>query len=84
MPVVLNEPLSALQRFSEDLEYAHLLDIAATTDDPALRMAYVAAFSIASNASTIGRLGKPFNPLLGETYELEVPEMGFKAISEQV
>ena len=40
MPVVLNEPLSALQRFSEDLEYSHLLDLACETEDPALRIAY--------------------------------------------
>lgn len=33
-------------------------------------------------ASNWERLGKPFNPLLGETYELERPE--FRAVCEQV
>ena len=38
MPVVFNEPLTFLQRISEYLEYASLLDIACTKDDPAERM----------------------------------------------
>jgi hypothetical protein len=31
---------------------------------------YVAAFAVSSTASNLHRIGKPFNPLLGETYEL--------------
>lgn len=38
MPVALNEPLSLLQRLSEELEYPELLDIANHTDDPFERM----------------------------------------------
>lgn len=38
MPVALNEPLNFLQRVSEELEYAELLDIANRTDDPYERM----------------------------------------------
>lgn len=38
MPVALNEPLSLLQRLSEELEYAELLDIANHTEDPYERM----------------------------------------------
>ncbi len=38
MPVALNEPLSLLQRVSEELEYSELLDIANRTDDPFERM----------------------------------------------
>ena len=30
---------------------------------------YVAAFVVSSIASTVDRFSKPFNPLLGETYE---------------
>ena len=30
LPIIFNEPLSALQRWAEDLEYAYLLDQAAT------------------------------------------------------
>lgn len=38
MPVALNEPVSLLQRVSEELEYAELLDIANHIDDPYERM----------------------------------------------
>lgn len=38
MPVALNEPLSLLQRLSEELEYSDLLDIANHIDDPFERM----------------------------------------------
>lgn len=41
MPVVFNEPLSFLQRMSENMEYAHLLRVAADQPDPILRMQYV-------------------------------------------
>lgn len=38
MPVALNEPVSLLQRLSEELEYSELLDIANQIDDPYERM----------------------------------------------
>lgn len=48
-------------------------------------MAYVAAFTISSYATTASRTGKPFNPLLGETYECDrTDDLGWRAISEQV
>ncbi|XP_056646124.1 oxysterol-binding protein-related protein 1 [Diorhabda sublineata] len=82
MPVVFNEPLSFLQRMAEYMEYAHLLRLASEQDDPVLRMQYVIGFAVSALASNWERLGKPFNPLLGETYELERKE--FKIICEQV
>lgn len=48
-------------------------------------MAYVAAFTISSYSTTAARTGKPFNPLLGETYECDrTDDLGWRAISEQV
>uniref|UniRef100_A0A1B6J4L6 Oxysterol-binding protein n=2 Tax=Homalodisca liturata TaxID=320908 RepID=A0A1B6J4L6_9HEMI len=82
MPVVFNEPLSFLQRMVEYMEYAHLLRYAAEQGDPLARMQYVAAFAVSALASNWERLGKPFNPLLGETFELERPE--FRVVCEQV
>ena len=38
MPVTLNEPLSALQRLCEQLEYSELLNEAAGLSDPYERM----------------------------------------------
>uniref|UniRef100_A0A8C1UCT4 Oxysterol-binding protein n=1 Tax=Cyprinus carpio TaxID=7962 RepID=A0A8C1UCT4_CYPCA len=85
MPVALNEPLSLLQRVSEELEYSELLDIANHTDDPFERMVYVAVFSISGYAWASWRNRyKPFNPVLGETYENVREDRGFRYIAEQV
>lgn len=85
MPVALNEPVSLLQRLSEELEYSELLDIANTIDDPYERMVYVAAFSISGYAWASWRYRyKPFNPVLGETFENHREDRGFQYISEQV
>ena len=35
-------------------------------------------------AGTSGRTNKPFNPLLGETYEFVCAEQGFRFIAEKV
>ncbi|XP_049635023.1 LOW QUALITY PROTEIN: oxysterol-binding protein-related protein 7 [Suncus etruscus] len=85
MPVQLNEPLNTLQRLCEELEYSSLLDQASRLADPCERMVYVAAFAVSAYSSTYHRAGcKPFNPVLGETYECERPDRGFRFISEQV
>lgn len=85
MPVHLNEPLNTLQRLCEELEYSDLLDTANQTQDPYQRMVYVATFAISSYASSYYRAGnKPFNPVLGETYECDRPDKGFRFIAEQL
>ncbi|XP_043822826.1 oxysterol-binding protein-related protein 3 isoform X2 [Dromiciops gliroides] len=85
MPVELNEPLNTLQRLCEELEYSELLDQASRTPDPLERMVYVAAFAVSAYASSYFRAGsKPFNPVLGETYECIHEEKGFQFFSEQV
>ncbi|KAF8774008.1 Oxysterol-binding protein-related protein 6 like protein [Argiope bruennichi] len=70
MPVEFNEPLSFLQRISEYMEYSFLLKIASQCDDPLQRLQYLSAFAVSALASNWERLCKPFNPLLGETFEL--------------
>jgi len=85
MPVLLNEPLSILQRVCEELEYSELLDKAANLANPLERIQLVGAFAVSSYASTFLRPSKkPFNPLLGETYECVRPDKGFKFIAEKV
>uniref|UniRef100_A0A8C2IWZ6 Oxysterol-binding protein n=1 Tax=Cyprinus carpio TaxID=7962 RepID=A0A8C2IWZ6_CYPCA len=87
MPVQLNEPLNTLQRLCEEVEYSHLLDTAVNTHDPHMRMVrvYIAAFAISAYACSFTRAGgKPFNPILGETYECLRPDKGFRFIAEQV
>ncbi|KAF2641866.1 oxysterol binding protein 1 [Massarina eburnea CBS 473.64] len=84
LPVSFNEPTSLLQRVAEDMEYTDLLDTAAERADSTERLLYVAAFAASEYASTIGRVAKPFNPLLGETYEYARPDKGYRFFIEQV
>ncbi|CAG2166837.1 unnamed protein product, partial [Oppiella nova] len=44
----------------------------------------VCAFIVSAYSSNWLRLNKPFNPLLGETYEYELPELNIKVVFEQV
>lgn len=70
LPVYFNEPISSLQKCFEDLSY--LLDRAyefGKMGNSLMRALNVAAFAVSGYASTDGRHCKPFNPLLGETYE---------------
>ncbi|KAM9350210.1 oxysterol-binding protein-related protein 1-like isoform 2-T2 [Symphorus nematophorus] len=84
MPVVFNEPLSFLQRLTEYMEHTYLIHQANATTDSVERMKCVAAFAVSAVASQWERTGKPFNPLLGETYELIRDDLGFRWVSEQV
>ncbi|GBB85561.1 hypothetical protein RclHR1_12050006 [Rhizophagus clarus] len=84
LPVYFNEPTSMLQRMAEDMEYSELLDIASRQQNSTERILYVAAFAMSNYSSTVGRIAKPFNPLLGETYEYVRPDKAFRYISEQV
>jgi len=84
MPVFFNEPLSFLQRLTEDLEYANLLNKAADCECPVERLVHVSAFASSNYANVPGRFWKPFNPLLGETFEYHNQEHGYSVIAEQV
>lgn len=84
LPVSFNEPTSLLQRLSEDIECSYLLDKACTYEDSTLRMIYVATFAASEYASSTGRIAKPFNPLLGETFEYCRPELHYRLLTEQV
>ncbi|KUI73240.1 hypothetical protein VM1G_08792 [Cytospora mali] len=84
LPVTFNEPTSLLYRCGEDMEYADLLDLAADRADSIERLLYVAAFAASEYASTVGRVAKPFNPLLGETFEYARPDKNYRFFIEQV
>lgn len=84
LPVNLNEPLSFCQRLVEDIEYSDLCHKAAGAGCVAETLSYLAALASSCWVSTVSRYGKPFNPLLGETYELVNTENGYCALSEQV
>ncbi|KAF6165198.1 hypothetical protein GIB67_007183 [Kingdonia uniflora] len=87
LPVYFNEPLSSLQKCFEELEYSVLLDRAyewGKRGNSLMRMLNVAAFAVSGYAATDGRNCKPFNPLLGETYEADYPDKGLRFFSEKV
>lgn len=76
-PVSLNEPLSGLQSMAESLQYTELLDQAAKMSDSSERLLYVTVFAITTYSKYKYRSSrKPFNPMLGETYELVRPDKG--------
>ncbi|XP_059633635.1 oxysterol-binding protein-related protein 1D [Cornus florida] len=87
LPVYFNEPLSSLQKCFEDLEYSYLVDRAlewGKQGNDLMRILNIAAFAVSGYASTEGRQCKPFNPLLGETYEADYPDKGLRFFSEKV
>ncbi len=79
------EPLSFLQRIAECLEYSSLLDQAALTSSSIERFHLITAFIVSNLSAHLERMSKPFNPLLGETYELKNEgHSPFYYIAEQV
>ncbi|WRT70348.1 uncharacterized protein IL334_007346 [Kwoniella shivajii] len=82
-PVSFNECTSMLQRMAEDMEYDACLTVAAGEQDSLKRIAFVGAFAMSNYSSTIGRIAKPFNPLLSQSFEYAIPNR-YRYISEQV
>ncbi len=59
--------------------------MAVNAQDTLEEMAYVGAFVTSPYAATAGRANKPFNPMLGETYECDRrAELGWRCLFEQV
>eukprot|EP00882_Tetradesmus_deserticola_P025551 GHRQ01028074.1.p1 GENE.GHRQ01028074.1~~GHRQ01028074.1.p1 ORF type:complete len:223 (+),score=112.27 GHRQ01028074.1:227-895(+) len=83
VPLFIMEPFSMLQKMAEIMEYTQLLDEADKSDDRFKRLALVAAFLV-SPFGAAERTWKPFNPLLGETFELEGLGSGVRFMAEQV
>ncbi|EOY07505.1 Oxysterol-binding family protein [Theobroma cacao] len=82
LPVLIFEPMSMLQKMVELMEYSYLLDLADECEDPYMRMVYTTSWAI-SVYYAYQRTWKPFNPILGETYEM-VNHGGITFIAEQV
>jgi hypothetical protein len=70
------------------MEYATLLDSAASSNaTPVERLMYVTAFAISYFANSRVKeraIRKPFNPMLGETFELVREDLGFRFVAEKV
>jgi hypothetical protein len=83
LPVFINEPMTVLQKSAEMMCMSDDFYTKAIWEtDPLLRMVYVATSNIASFCMIQGRTAKPFNPLLGETFELVTSS--FRFLAEQV
>jgi len=86
LPVSYNEPTTFLQRVMEASTHCYLLKIAnqIAPYDRDLAMLYVGVFALSTFGCSIQRTSKPFNPLLGETFEYVDDKRGIKFIAEQV
>ena len=83
MPVYFNEPMSILQKCGEFIFLAAVgLKKAVQEPDSAKRLALIAIHNASAYFALQGRLAKPFNPLLGETYEMVTPD--FRLVIETV
>lgn len=82
LPVYFNEPMSITQKTCEVNEYCELLDRAAQEPNSLFRLALIASFNVSRFNTIKDRTLKPFNSLLGETYELVTSK--FRHFSEQV
>ena len=84
LPVWIMEPYTLLQKVAEIMEGAPALATAAKTEDEFERMAWVAGFCLAPFGGN-ERTWKPFNPILGETFEVDTSaEGGGRFLAEQV
>lgn len=82
LPVKLFEPKTMLQRVVDGWHYApYMLSKAAASDDPLFRFKCVLAFVIGGLKSSMTQW-KPFNPILGETYQAEYKD-GTQVFLEQ-
>ena len=74
-----------LQRMMEHVYYADLLTQASRASTTLEELPYLAAFVLSAYPHTIYRMAKPFNPLLGETFECDRrAEEGWRSFMEQV
>lgn len=82
MPVYINEPISMLQKKAQFLEFAKYLRMANNAENKVMRLAYIMCFFYAMLPASALTSRKPFNPLLGETYEFVQDDLFF--LAEQV
>ena len=85
LPILYNEPISMLQKQCEKFYYSNLLTKASNESiSKELKICYLIGFICAELSLNINRYLKPFNPILGETFEFFDNERQFRFFSEQV
>ena len=83
-PIYFNEPISIGQKQCEKFYYLDLLNKAANEEKKEMQLCYISAFIIGEIFLNIGRSLKPFNSIIGETYEYFNNNLNFRYYSEQV
>ena len=84
-PVYFNEPLSICQKQCEKFFYLDLLKkVSLENKNKSLQLAYISAFIIGEIFLGLNRNLKPFNAIIGETYEFYDNKNEFRYYSEQV
>jgi hypothetical protein len=71
--------LTLTQKLAETCEYNYLLTKASSAADADYRLALVAIYMATRKTNILWRSSKPFNSLLGETYELVTQDYKFVA-----
>ena len=84
LPITMNEPLSLLHKIPECYGVTQIIPFAIKASDPVDRLEQLAAHFAVSQSSHSYRTFKPFNPLLGETFELQGLGKGIFFLTEQV
>ncbi|PSC69671.1 Oxysterol-binding 9 [Micractinium conductrix] len=83
LPVALFEPRSYLQKLADPWVYPRFLRLAAEATDPVERLQWVVTYFIAGFHRAFERWAKPFNPILGETWQASLPD-GSRISLEQI
>ena len=84
-PVYFNEPLSICQRQCEQFFYLDLLNkVCIESKNKSLQLGYISAFIIGEIFLRLNRNLKPFNAIIGETYEFYENKYQFRYYAEQV
>ena len=84
-PVYFNEPLSICQKQCEKFFYLNLLKkVYEESKNKSLQLAYISAFIIGEIFLGLNRNLKPFNAIIGETYEFYDNKSNFRYYAEQV
>ncbi|KAK9833077.1 hypothetical protein WJX74_006386 [Apatococcus lobatus] len=74
LPVKMFEPRSYLEKLTDVWVYPALLTKAASCTDPVERMRWTVTWFVAGLQHVFQSWRKPFNPLLGETYQASQPD----------
>lgn len=83
LPVRMFEPRSYLQKLADPWVYPRFLRLAAQAADPAERLKWVVTYFIAGFHHAFERWAKPFNPILGETWQAGLSD-GSRIFLEQI